>query len=182
MNFEELEKTWASRSSRANARRRSRSGSGWSTKCASGASGSAACWGVRLHVCDWLDRGDRRPPDGDPALQPDHARGQPRGSFFYVGFFALARRSIGRMRREATGMGGSLLDSVRGSLRALDWQVRDCTLAAYALRPGWGQHAAVPAEILSGNLRAAGVVGGIAASLLLTVALGGPSGGITGRT
>lgn len=45
-------------------------------------------------------------------------------------FFALALRSLRRNRSEEARMGESLLDAVRGSLRVVDWQMRDCRLLA----------------------------------------------------
>ena len=36
-----------------------------------------------------------------------------------------------QMNREQSRMGDSLLDAVNGSLRAVDWQIRDCRRLAY---------------------------------------------------
>jgi hypothetical protein len=43
-------------------------------------------------------------------------------------FFFLAFRSLRRNRLEQERMGQSLVDAVRGSLRAVEWQLRDCRL------------------------------------------------------
>jgi hypothetical protein len=46
-------------------------------------------------------------------------------------FFYFAFRTLHQNRDEQTRMGGSLLDAVHGSLRAVERQMRDCRLLAY---------------------------------------------------
>lgn len=50
---------------------------------------------------------------------------------FDLVFFSLAFRSLQQNRREEARMGESLLDAVRGSICAVEWQIRDCRWLAY---------------------------------------------------
>jgi hypothetical protein len=52
---------------------------------------------------------------------------------FDLVFFFLAFRSLQQNRREEARMGESLVDAVRGSLSAVDWQIRDCRRLAYGV-------------------------------------------------
>jgi hypothetical protein len=94
------------------------------------------------------------------------------GSLFDLGFLALAFRSLRRMRREAANMGGALLDFVQASLRAVDWQIRDCVLLASAL-PFMlaGSVLASLLKYFSGHLPGFGAVTGIAVSLVFVGAI-----------
>lgn len=48
-------------------------------------------------------------------------------------FFFFAFRALSRNRAEQTRMGGSLIDALRGSLRAVERQMADCRLLAYGV-------------------------------------------------
>jgi hypothetical protein len=50
---------------------------------------------------------------------------------FDLAFFFLAFRSLQRNRREEARMGQSVLEAVRGSVRAVEWQRRDCRRLMY---------------------------------------------------
>ncbi len=85
----------------------------------------------------------------------------------YCVAFAAALRSIRRMKREAAGMGGTLLDCVRGSLSAVEQQAHDCTLILWAL-PVWlvGESLLSTIKYLSGNLPSNGAGLEIAVTLI----------------
>ena len=55
---------------------------------------------------------------------------------FDLVFFSLAFHSLQENRREEARMGESLLDAVRGSIRAVEWQIRDCRRLAYGVGVG----------------------------------------------
>ncbi len=94
------------------------------------------------------------------------------GSLFDLGFLALAFRSLRRMRREAANMGETLLDFVQASLRAVEWQIRDCVLLASALPLVLaGSVLASLLKYFSGHLPGFGAVAGIAVSLVFVGAI-----------
>lgn len=55
------------------------------------------------------------------------------GSLFDLALLGLALRALRRMHQEALGMGDTLADALRTSHRAVELQLRDCTLFGYAL-------------------------------------------------
>lgn len=91
---------------------------------------------------------------------------------FYCGALAVAVRSVRRMEREAAAMGGSVSACVRGSLGALEWQMRDCRLLLWAL-PVWlaGSALLMTANYFSGDLPGRGAAVGIAMSIVFAGAI-----------
>jgi len=91
---------------------------------------------------------------------------------FDLAFFFLAFRSLQRNRREEERMGQSLVDAVRGSLRALEWQLRDCYRLAYgvafALLSSLGF---VFWKYSSGELPLRGLVASVVVNLVFTAGL-----------
>jgi hypothetical protein len=54
-------------------------------------------------------------------------------SAFELTCFGAAFRSLRRMQREALSMGETLAESLRSSLRSVDWQMQDCIRFGYAM-------------------------------------------------
>ncbi len=85
-------------------------------------------------------------------------------------FFFFAFRALRQNRAEQTRMGGSLVDALRGSLRAVDRQLTDCRLLAYGAAialivsvsfMGWKYHA--------GEFPLRGLLAGLALDLAFAV-------------
>lgn len=53
-------------------------------------------------------------------------------SLFDLTCFVLALRAHRRIRRMAVSMGETLADALQSSLRAVEWQMRDCVLLGYS--------------------------------------------------
>jgi hypothetical protein len=86
-------------------------------------------------------------------------------------FFVLAFRSLRRNRREEERMGDSLIDAVRGSLRAVEWQLRDCRLLAYgAAAASLGSVGFVFWKYASGELPVRGLIATVVIDVIFTVA------------
>jgi hypothetical protein len=134
MNFEELEKTWARQTVRgaplptptlrdalvSEVQQRSR---GIRRLMGVAAFAFATGWAVALvaHVTGI------KPLNGVALL------GFVVLSAFELTCFGAALHSLRRMQREALSMGETLADSLRSSLRAVDWQLQDCVRFGYAV-------------------------------------------------
>lgn len=91
---------------------------------------------------------------------------------FDLVFFFLAFRSLQQNRREQRRMAESLLDAVRGSLRAVDWQIRDCRWLAYGV--GVGLLASLSFafwKYSTGEFPARGLVASVIVNLTFTIGL-----------
>jgi hypothetical protein len=94
-------------------------------------------------------------------------------SLFDLAFLALGVRAMRRMQREAIGMGETLADSLRVSLRAVELQMRDCALLGYGLGLALVLDVGMTlVRYFTGNLPRVGAIAGVVLTTGLVAAIG----------